>query len=130
MADGHKWMLGPEGLSVFYTSPTAREQLKLTQFGWHMMDNTHNYENKPWAIHPTAQRFECGSPNTVGVHALSASLTLLLDTGMATVEKQVLANARYLAEIIKSHPALQLLTKVSGFIFEGYKLCRTSLAGF
>jgi selenocysteine lyase/cysteine desulfurase len=47
MADGHKWMLGPEGLSVFYTSPTAREQLKLTQFGWHMMDNTHNYENKP-----------------------------------------------------------------------------------
>ena len=111
MADGHKWMLGPEGLSVFYTSPTAREQLKLTQFGWHMMDNTHNYENKPWAIHPTAQRFECGSPNTVGVHALSASLSLLLDTGMATVEKQVLANARYLVEIIKSHPALQLLSK-------------------
>ena len=47
----------------------------------------------------------------MGVHALSASLSLLLDTGMATVEKQVLANARYLVEIIKSHPALQLLSK-------------------
>lgn len=48
MADGHKWMLGPEGLGVFYSSPAAREQLKLTQYGWHMMHDTHNYENKPW----------------------------------------------------------------------------------
>lgn len=110
MADGHKWMLGPEGLGVFYTSPAAREKLKLTQYGWHMMDNTHNYENKPWSIHPTAQRFECGSPNMLGIHAFSASLSLLLETGMATVEKQILANARYLMAAIKSRPYLQLLT--------------------
>ena len=38
MADGHKWMLGPEGLGVFYTSPAARETLKLSQYGWHMME--------------------------------------------------------------------------------------------
>ena len=110
MADGHKWMLGPEGLGVFYTSPEAREQLKLTQFGWHMMENTHNYENKPWEIHPTAQRFECGSPNMLGIHAFSASLSLLLETGMQTVEQKVLTNADYLMERIKSHPSLQLLT--------------------
>jgi len=109
MADGHKWMLGPEGLGVFYTSPAAREKLKLTQYGWHMMKNIHNYENKPWDIHPTAQRFECGSPNMLGIHAFSASLSLLLEIGMETVEKQVLANASYLIEAIKSHPSLQLL---------------------
>lgn len=109
MADGHKWMLGPEGLGVFYTSPAAREKLKLTQYGWHMMKNIHNYENKPWDIHPTAQRFECGSPNMLGIHAFSASLSLLLEIGMETIEKQVLANASYLMELIKSHPSLQLL---------------------
>lgn len=110
MADGHKWMLSPEGLGVFYTSPEAREKLKLTQYGWHMMKNTHNYENKPWDIHPTAQRFECGSPNMLGIHAFSASLSLLLEIGMDTIEKKVLANANYLMEAIKLHPYLQLLT--------------------
>ena len=50
MADGHKWMLGPEGLGVFYTTPEARNKLRLTQYGWHMMKNIHNYENKPWKI--------------------------------------------------------------------------------
>ncbi len=110
MADGHKWMFGPEGLGVFYTSPAAREKLKLTQYGWHMMKNIHNYENKPWEIHPTAQRFECGSPNMLGIHAFSASLSLLLEIGMKNIEKQVLANATDLMKSIKSHPDLQLLT--------------------
>ena len=119
MADGHKWMLGPEGLGVFYSSPAAREQLRLTQYGWHMMHDTHNYENKPWDIHPTAQRFECGSPNTLGIHALSASLSVLLDTGMATVERQVLANARYLMDAIQSHPRLELLTDASANLQSG-----------
>jgi selenocysteine lyase/cysteine desulfurase len=110
MADGHKWMLGPEGLGVFYTTPQAREKLQLTQYGWHMMENTHNYENKPWKIHPGAQRFECGSPNMLGIHAWSSSLSLLLETGMNTVEAQALANAGYIRELIESNPQLSLLS--------------------
>lgn len=110
MADGHKWMLGPEGLGVFYSSPAARAQLKLTQYGWHMIKNTHNYENKPWDIHPTAQRFECGSPNMLGIHAFSASLSLLLEIGMETIELQVLANANYLIDAIQVAPYLELLS--------------------
>ena len=110
MADGHKWMLGPEGLGVFYTTPKSRDQLKLTQFGWHMMEDTHNYENRPWQIHPTAQRFECGSPNMLGIHALSASLSLLLETGMAEVEQKILANIAYLIESISRSNQLKLLS--------------------
>ncbi|MCF7971519.1 MAG: aminotransferase class V-fold PLP-dependent enzyme [Methylococcaceae bacterium] len=111
MADGHKWMFGPEGLGVFYCAPTAREKLKLTQYGWHMMENIHNYENKPWAIHPTAQRFECGSPNMLGIHALSASLSLLLEIGMPEVEQKILANAQYLMAAIEKRADLELLTQ-------------------
>lgn len=109
MADGHKWMFGPEGLGVFYTNPASRKKLKLTQYGWHMMANTHNYENKPWEIHPTAQRFECGSPNMLGIHAWSASLSLLLETGMPTIESDIIDNAEYLMDKINAHPKLRLL---------------------
>lgn len=110
MADGHKWMLGPEGLGVFYTTPQAREKLQLTQYGWHMMENTHNYENKPWKIHPSSQRFECGSPNMLGIHAWTASLSLLLETGMDTVEMQALDNAAHTRELIMANPQLTLLS--------------------
>jgi len=110
MADGHKWMFGPEGLGVFYTTPEARDKLKLTQYGWHMMKDTHNYENKPWDVHPTARRFECGSPNMLGIHAFSASLSLLLETGMAAVEALVIEKSDYLREAVDSDGRLLLLS--------------------
>ncbi len=109
MADGHKWMFGPEGLGVFYTTPAARDKLKLTQYGWHMMKDTHNYENMPWEVHPTARRFECGSPNMLGIHAFSASLSLLLETGMAAVESLVLGKAGHIMDGIAKNEHLVLL---------------------
>jgi selenocysteine lyase/cysteine desulfurase len=110
MADGHKWMFGPEGLGLFYTTPEARERLKLTQYGWHMMKDTHDYENLPWEIHPSARRFECGSPNMLGIHAFSASLSLLLEIGMATVESRVIERTEYLKQAIDENQQLSLLT--------------------
>ncbi len=109
MADGHKWMLGPEGLGVFYSHPNSREKLRLTQYGWHMIEKTYNYENRPWTIHPTAKRFECGSPNMLGIHAWSASLSLLLEMGMESVEKRALHNAQCTRDLIDQSPYLSLL---------------------
>ena len=111
MADSHKWMFGPEGLGVFYSTPEARDELKLTQYGWHMMKDIHNYENQPWEVHPTARRFECGSPNMLGIHALSASLSLLLETGMDVVESLVLEKADYLRSEIDKNEQLILLSQ-------------------
>ncbi len=119
MADGHKWMFGPEGLGVFYTSPEARNKLKLTQYGWHMLKDIHNYENQPWEIHPTARRFECGSPNMLGIHALSASLSLLLETGMDMIEARVLERSDYLIAAIVKNEALVLLSQQSNLVKSG-----------
>ena len=124
MADGHKWMFGPEGLGVFYTTPAARDKLKLTQYGWHMMKDTQNYENKPWEVHPTARRFECGSPNMLGIHALSASLSLLLETGMAAVEAQVLEKSDYLKDAIDNNGSLILLSERQNRLKSGIVIFR------
>jgi len=122
MADGHKWMFGPEGLGVFYTNPESRNKLKLTQYGWHMMANIHNYENKPWEIHPTAQRFECGSPNMLGIHAWSASLSLLLETGIDSVEAKIKKHISYLENKINAHPELCLLSNQNAKLKSGIVL--------
>jgi len=75
-----------------------------------MMKDTHNYENKPWEAHPTARRFECGSPNMLGIHAFSASLSLLLETGMAAVEALVIEKSDYLKDAIDKKEHLVLLS--------------------
>ncbi|WP_207884448.1 aminotransferase class V-fold PLP-dependent enzyme [Pseudomonas sp. 30_B] len=85
MADGHKWMLGPEGLGVFYCRAAEREQLALQEYGWHMLENAGNYDSADWQPARSARRFECGSPNMLGAVALEASLSLLEEVGMAKV---------------------------------------------
>ncbi|MGE4407937.1 aminotransferase class V-fold PLP-dependent enzyme [Pseudomonas sp.] len=85
MADGHKWMLGPEGLGVFYCRSDLRDQLKLHEYGWHMLEHAGDYDRIDWEPARSARRFECGSPNLLGAMALEASLSLLEEVGMERV---------------------------------------------
>ncbi len=109
-ADGHKWMLGPEGLALFYCRQPPREQLKLHQYGWHMVANPGDYTTKAWQAAQDGRRFECGSPNLLAASALNASLGLLLETGMAEVERRAIANQRWLREHLEALPELEILT--------------------
>jgi selenocysteine lyase/cysteine desulfurase len=110
VADGHKWMLGPEGLALFYCRAALRERLALHQYGWHMIEHMGDFGRREWEPASNARRFECGSPNMLGIHALSASVSLLLEIGMDEVERGVLANAETLFDLIERSHHLQCLT--------------------
>jgi selenocysteine lyase/cysteine desulfurase len=97
-ADAHKWLLGPEGIALFYSRDAAREQLTLQQTGWHMFDDPWNFERDDWAPAASARRFEAGSPNSAGQAALHASAGLLLELGMDRIGKRVLQNTDSLLE--------------------------------
>lgn len=103
MADGHKWMLGPEGLAFFYSHPVAREKLTLTQYGWHMVEHVGDFDRSDWKIAPDSRRFECGSPNTLGIHALNASLSLLLEIGMGVVEAEIHQRCNQIIDFLEKH---------------------------
>jgi cysteine desulfurase/selenocysteine lyase len=100
VADGHKWLLGPEGLALLYVAPTLRSRLRLYQYGWHMLDHLGDYDRKDWAPAPDARRFECGSPNLLGTHALEASLALLQEVGMAAVQAAIEERVSHLIGLI------------------------------
>ncbi len=110
MADGHKWMLGPEGLALFYCRAEVREQLKLNQFGWHMVDKPGNYDAAKWKPSATATRFECGSPNMMGACALHASLSLIKDTGLDSISDKIFNNVSLLIELIDNTNGAKLLS--------------------
>ncbi|MDH4583023.1 aminotransferase class V-fold PLP-dependent enzyme [Pseudomonas sp. BN415] len=113
MADGHKWMLGPEGLGVFYCRSDLREQLKLHEYGWHMLEHPGDYERADWAPSRTARRFECGSPNMLGAMALEASLSLLEEVGMAQVAVALAERVQWLQEGLARIPGVQLLSPLN-----------------
>jgi len=110
MADGHKWMLGPEGLAVFYCRAEVREQLALKQYGWHMVAHPGNYDSTEWTPSPTATRFECGSPNMLGIHALHASLSLIREIGLNTISRNIIKNTSLLIELIDNIDGSTLLS--------------------
>jgi selenocysteine lyase/cysteine desulfurase len=114
VADGHKWMLGPEGLALFYCRAELRPQLKLHQFGWHMVEDFSDFNKMDrWQPARSARRFECGSPNLLAAHALHASLGLLLEIGMTDVEQQVLQKTHYLIERFGRIRGIRILTPQS-----------------
>ena len=110
IADAHKWMLGPEGLALFYISPRWRQQLKLNQFGWHMIERPGDFDTIKWEPAGSARRFEPGSPNMLGIHALNATLSLFEEVGMDEVEQGILIRSGRLIELIDANKRLELIT--------------------
>lgn len=110
VADGHKWMLGPEGLGLFYVRKEILEQLSLTQYGWHMAEGLTDYTLEHYQPAANARRFECGSPNMLGIHALHASLGVLLATGMEQVWEQLAARIQYLLDGLQALPEVEILS--------------------
>lgn len=101
MADAHKWLMGPEGIALFYCRQEVQELLELRQYGWHMVKNAGDYDEKNWCPAPSAKRFECGSPNMLGIHALSASLSLIEDIGIDAIEQSIAGKIEFLIEQLK-----------------------------
>ncbi len=113
VADGHKWMLAAEGLGLLYVNPDIMPDLQLYQYGWHMVEDMSDYEKQDFQPAATARRFECGSPNMLGIHAMNASVELLLQTGIDEIGGRVLDNSRYLAEQLVKLPGIQLLSRTA-----------------
>lgn len=90
-ADGHKWLLGPEGCGILYTAPELRPRLAAPA-GWMNLKRRHptDYRVPEVPEYVTdGTRFEVGALPTPGVYALSASLALLLEIGIDTVARRV-----------------------------------------
>jgi selenocysteine lyase/cysteine desulfurase len=133
MADAHKWMLGPEGIALFYCKAEIRDLLELHQFGWHMIKDVGNYSAKDWEVADTAQRFECGSPNMLGIHALSASLSLIEEIGIEKISSNIINNVSYIIDNITNIDGLNFISSteiphfagIVNFSIEGVNMAET-----
>ncbi|MGB6942371.1 MAG: aminotransferase class V-fold PLP-dependent enzyme [Bryobacteraceae bacterium] len=106
-ADGHKWLVGPEGCGILYVRKSRQDSIFPEEFGWTTVAGYNDYSSRDMALRQDAGRYECGTLNTIGCYGLRASIELLLEAGV-----QRLA------------PAVQGLADrlVNGAINKGYQL--------
>ncbi len=97
-ADGHKWMLGPEGCGILYVKRDRQDSIFPMEFGWTNVAGYHDYASRDLTLRPDAGRYECGTLNTIGCFGLRASLEFLLDVGIERIAPAVRGLADQLAE--------------------------------
>ncbi len=103
-ADGHKWMMGPEGVALLYSRRDLRNTMKLHQYGWRMVADAGNYDTNDWTPSDSGTRFECGTPNMLGIHGLAASLSLIRELGVDRIFSRILENTDHMIRMIEASP--------------------------
>ncbi|MFN0087688.1 MAG: aminotransferase class V-fold PLP-dependent enzyme, partial [Blastocatellia bacterium] len=89
-ADAHKFLLGPDGIALFYLSRRAMERVKPTLVGWMSVADPEDFGNYEQPYAPGARRFEPGALNTAGVLGLGAALDLFQQVGIETIERHLI----------------------------------------
>ncbi len=88
-ADGHKWMLGPEGAGLFYLRREHLDLLKPLGVGWNSVATAGEFQNDCLDLRSTAARYEGGTFNMVGLAGFGASLQTLLDVGIENISQSL-----------------------------------------
>lgn len=97
-ADGHKWLLGPEGAGIAYIRREWIDRLHPVGVGAHSVVNPFDYGTIDYKPKPHAGRYEGGAVNLPGITALGESLKLFLDIGPPVVAERVLELTDYLCD--------------------------------
>jgi len=98
-ADGHKWLLGPEGAGLLYVREDWIDRLRPLGVGWHSVVGSFNSAEVEFRLKPNAQRWEGGSFNMPGLLALGASLSLLEEIGPDIVSRRIRERATAVREL-------------------------------
>lgn len=93
-ADAHKFLMGPEGVGLLYMSERAMARVTPSIVGWLSVKDWWNCFNEEYdykiEFPPNALRFECGTPNTLGIHGTYAAIDLIMKIGSQEIENYLI----------------------------------------
>jgi selenocysteine lyase/cysteine desulfurase len=112
-ADGHKWMLGPEGNGVLYVRRSWLEAIEPVEFGWTNPASYADYSSRDMTLRADAGRYECGTLNTVGCYGQRAAIEFLLEIGIENIAPAVLGLADQLERGVRAK-GYELMAERSG----------------
>ena len=88
-ADGHKWLLGPEGAGLLYIRREHLDLLRPLRLGWNSVVHDGDFDRLELVLKGTAERYEGGSPNMPGLFGLAASIEMLRRIGIEQICRRI-----------------------------------------
>ncbi|GAB4146314.1 MAG: aminotransferase class V-fold PLP-dependent enzyme [Planctomycetaceae bacterium] len=88
-ADGHKWLLGPEGAGVFFMRKEHLHMLRPVGVGWNSVVNAGDFSQTELRLKPTASRYEGGSHAMPGLLGFGAAVRMILRYGVSAISKRL-----------------------------------------
>ncbi len=113
-ADGHKWMLGPEGAGFGYIRREWVERLHPIGVGAFSVVRPLEFSTIDFTLKPHAGRWEGGAYNVPGITALGASLELLLEAGIENIAQRVAELTGYLCDKALSRGWAVFSSRIAG----------------
>ena len=101
-ADGHKWLLAPEGAGLFYLRREHLDLLEPMSVGWNSAVNASDYTQTDWKLKPTAARYEGGTYPVGCFVGLAASLGFLAEYPPHEIGPRIVHIAQHAAEELQS----------------------------
>lgn len=139
-ADGHKWLLGPEGVGVAMIRREHLDRLRIGNVGWGSVKNSFNYHTPQFDLRDEASRYEAGSANMVGAAALAESLQMFLGVrrrwGVDAIAHRVLDQTELLVDrleqagaTVAQRPARKHQSGIVTFTVDGFDPAEIRSAG-
>ena len=96
LANGtQKWMLGLQGLAFIYVRKELQDKMKTAPIGWLAVKDAWDLLDFNLATKETAERFQPGTLNNLGIYAFNSSMKLFKEFGFDEIERQILSNSKY-----------------------------------
>lgn len=99
-ADGHKWLLGPEGAGLFYLREEHLNLLRPLNIGWNSVAHGNDFSRVDLNLRRTASRYESGTQNMAGFIGLGASLETLAKFGLGPTQSAIGQRVLELTDIL------------------------------
>lgn len=96
----HKWLCGPTGTAIFYTTPELRDRLAFTWVGADSMVDADNYLDYRFELLDDARRFENAMMNYPGVAGVRAALEVVEAFGRENIEAEIRKTTDRLVDVL------------------------------
>jgi len=93
-----KWLMSSQGLSYLFITEELQKRVEQKFVGWTSVKDAWNLLSYDLTPKETADRYQNGTMNALGVAIFDAVLDLFIEFGMQNVERRILDNTNYFIE--------------------------------
>lgn len=105
----YKWLMGSDGLAVFYCSDALQSSLRQVFWGWSGRIDRNEFNQYPLSYPQEAKRFELGNPNFSSLVALDAAMDFRDSVTHETIMKKTCEIVSCFKETLQGIKGLQIL---------------------